>query len=443
MIINKDYLKNIVNNNSYNDIIFNYYDLLAKDVNSDKEAMSIYFKMDRLRECNKTWILDKYDVHKIKDFKRTYLCKDRFCANCRKVKQAVRMRKFMDLLQKYDDDLYFFTFTVPNCSGDDLHDTIEKMYKAFSKLLRYMNGEKKIKNIDLSMFNYQGCIRNLEVTFHNIGIEYNEYDKRFHPHIHCAFVLKNYVPTKEYLKNKFSVDKYGRRDLRLFTRENIIVQKIWKLCYDGKIVNEKNINNLKLGYSVIIDKFKPGQYGEMFKYMIKEKDLENKYMDYKTFKVLYYKLQNVRQLAGYGIFYNVKDSLNDEFIQNEVNEIYFNFIKCLRKKEEPLEVHENPEEIMNNDDYIIITKKRIYGYLKKCMIDDFKNSNLIDLKVSIDYNKINSMVDELVNSDLKKYNELRVSNGDKVIKNIDDYSYIDYGKLNDEVKKIEDFLKRI
>ena len=48
-------------------------------------------KIDNLNNCNKFWDIDKFVQHKQKWVNKQNLCKDRFCSNCKKVKQASRM----------------------------------------------------------------------------------------------------------------------------------------------------------------------------------------------------------------------------------------------------------------------------------------------------------------------------------------------------------------
>ena len=79
-----------------------------------------------------------------------------------------------------------------------------------------------------------------------------------------------------------------------------------------------------------------------------------------NFKTLYFALYRVRQIQGYGCFYNVKD---DDSIINEVDALYEVYIELLKAKENPLEVSQTPEELLN-DDSMIISRKKIYSYLK-------------------------------------------------------------------------------
>jgi hypothetical protein len=370
------------------------------EVKTSKEFISIMAKADRLKDCNSRWIIDKYELSRMKDFKKTNLCRDRFCSNCKKVKQAQRMEKYMKLFADYDEDLYFITLTVPNCAAVNLKDTIKNMFNAFFKLIQYFDGRKKIKGVDFEKFGYIGAIRNLEITFKLDGRH------RFHPHLHAAFVLKGYKPGKKYIYTRFSKDNSGRRAVRLFTQDEWRMQRIWFLLInhirvtkdslhicnyqyqiDG-VTKEKTIENK--GYSVVIDKFKPGQYQEMFKYMIKDKSMNGDDMDYDTFKVFYYALDRVRQLAGYGEFQDVDDdSLVDE---NDVDERYNKIIYFLRMKESPVRVTETIEDVKKNIydcKYIYISRKKIFSYLRKCILEerfgDVEQEKETDTFIDYDY----------------------------------------------------------
>ncbi|MFP7737970.1 protein rep, partial [Priestia aryabhattai] len=178
--VKKDHIRRVVKNIEYNGIIHGHYQRLSSEVD-DFESKKIEKRIERLDDCNKFWILDKYEKARIKDFKKTNLCKDKFCNNCKKVKQAQRMAKFIPLIKPYKKDMYQITLTVPNVKGRKLKDTIAGMFKAFGMLIRYMNGTKKIKGIDFSSWGFEGAIRSLEITFK---------EDEYHPHLHALFVLK-------------------------------------------------------------------------------------------------------------------------------------------------------------------------------------------------------------------------------------------------------------
>ena len=94
----------IINNNEYNKLILDHYSRLAGE-NPDVDFSS---NIENLENCNKFWVMDHYREQKIKDFKRTNLCKDKFCNNCKLVKQASRLAKFIPLIEDIAKDKYIW-----------------------------------------------------------------------------------------------------------------------------------------------------------------------------------------------------------------------------------------------------------------------------------------------------------------------------------------------
>lgn len=354
--VKKELLDNVLQNIEYNKLMIYHYDRLFKETKEDK----LFKKKDRMNDCNSFWIVDKYEKSKVKDFKKTNLCKDKFCNNCKKVKQASRMGKFIPLLQPYAEDMYQLTLTVPNCSGDELDDVIKKLFKSFARLIEYFKGKEKIKGLDFGYWGYEGAIRSLEVTYKKVkkgrGFRYE-----YHPHLHALIVFKGDLGERLY-ENPYSKDYLGKRAVRKFNKEEIIIQKIWRLLNEGKKVTLKSIDSLDRGYSCQLDKFKPEDFIELFKYMTKSTSEDEKGMEYIQFKTLYYSLMNKRQIQGYGVFFNIKD--DDEVSMEEVEEYYNEILEELREKENPVEIAESPQELVNDDDYTLISRKKVYQHLK-------------------------------------------------------------------------------
>jgi len=350
--IEKQFLEKIIKNRQYNEIIESYYEKLHKEVKDDK----LKRKQDNLKDCNAMWFIDKYEEAKVKDFKKTNLCKDKFCNNCKKVKQAARMSKFIPLIRPYAKSMYQLTLTVPNVKGEELSDTIDSLFKAFTKLIEHLKGKKEVKGIDFDKMQYEGAIRSLEVTYKG-----NEY----HPHLHALIVL-HINPLDDMMirkhKNVYSKDFKGKREERLFSDIEILIQKIWYLLINKKRVDKKSIEALEKGYSCQLDKFKESDFIELFKYMTKATNEDDGTMNYRQFKTLYVSLMNRRQIQGYGCFYNLKD---EEVSMDEVNELYDTIIEGLKQEESPISVCETPNELMNDTEYTLISRKRVYSYLKQ------------------------------------------------------------------------------
>nr|WP_242475782.1 protein rep [Bacillus cereus group sp. N6] len=355
--VKKELFDSVIKNIEYNRIMIYHYGKLHEETKEEK----MFHKKDRMQDCNSLWILDKYEQAKVMDFKKTNLCKDKFCSNCKKLKQASRMGKFVPLLQPYAENMYQLTLTVPNVKGEQLEETINRLFKSFATLIEYLKCKKLIKDIDFKRWKYQGAIRSLEVTYKKVkkgrGFTYE-----YHPHLHALIVFEGEIGERIY-ENEYSKDYLGKRAVRKFSKEEILIQKIWRLLNEGKKVTLKAIESLDRGYSCQLDKFKPEDFIELFKYMTKTTSENDEMMDYKQFKTLYYSLLNKRQIQGYGVFFNIKD--DDEISLEEVNKLYDERLEEMREKENPVETAESPQDLRKNKEYIVISRNQLYQELKK------------------------------------------------------------------------------
>lgn len=351
--VDKEHLTKVHKNLKYNELIGSYYDRLIQEQLNDIDIARLDNKLERLQMCNCYWQIDRYDRQKIKDFIKTNLCRDKFCNNCKKVKQAERMAKFMPEINKYKNyNMSQIVLTVPNCTGADLHDTIKKMFKSFGRLIEYFRAYKKIKGLDFSWLGYQGAVRSLEVTYSK---------KDYHPHLHVLLIHEGENGPKEHV-NCYSYDKYQKKAQRKFSDFEILIQKIWYLLNNQEKVTKKAIDSLEVGYSCMMDTFVDDDFLELFKYMTKADGLEDgKIMSYQNFKDLYYGLHSVRQIQGYGCLYRLKD----EDLSELADERYDEIINELRKEEEPVPASETVQALLNDTEYLLISRKKIYKYLKQ------------------------------------------------------------------------------
>lgn len=352
-IVPKELLEDVVQNISYNKIIIDYYEKFQLEPHITFSTHTLQKTTQRIENCNRVWELDKYEEHKIKDFKRTNLCRDKFCANCKKVKQSARMAKYIPALEEYQDKLYHLTLTLPNCSGVDLLPTQKKMAACFQKLIRYISGRAKIKGIDFSSWGYEGAVRSLEVTFK---------EDSYHPHYHVGLVLNTDLGRKN-IENAYSFDnRTGIKKLtRLFCEKEILIQKIWYLLLNDVKVSKESIQKLKEGYSCTIDKFPKEAYQELFKYMTKETDESGHVLTYENFITLYYSLYRAKQIQGYGVLYHITDDGDLEGMEEE----YEKFIQEIAKKESPVYVLEKPQDLLLDTEYTLISRKNYFKYLRQ------------------------------------------------------------------------------
>ena len=129
---------------------------------------------------------------------------------------------------------------------------------------------------------------------------------------------------------------------------------------NGKKVNRTNLDDLEEGYTCSMDKFKEGDYAELFKYMTKETDQKGNVLTYENFVGLYYALYRVKQIQGYGCLFRIKDDLDLE----EYEEKYREYIENIRKKENPIEVAERPKDLLLDKKYSLISRKSYFKYLR-------------------------------------------------------------------------------
>lgn len=351
--IDKKLLSDVVDNIENNKIIINYYEKFSKECSVAFDSDLIKKKALRISDCNKFWSLDLYKKSKVKDFRKTILCHDKFCSNCKKVTQAGRMARYIPQLEAYKDNMYHLVLTVPNCEGAELRNTIKNMSKSFKKLINYLTGHQKINGIDFSSWNYKGAVRSLEVTFKN----YNSY----HPHFHVGILLDNLELKKDKI-NKFAFDfRGGEMTLKaLFSDEEILIQKIWYLLINNKKVTKKAIDDLPEGYSCMINKFNDNDYAELFKYITKSTDEKGNILTYEHFVNLYYGLYRIKQIQGYGVLFNISDDSDLEGLE----EAYNNYIQALRNIEAPEVIYQRPQELLNDTEYMLLSRKTYFKYLK-------------------------------------------------------------------------------
>lgn len=349
--VQKVFLKKIIDNNEYNKTIVKHYERLK----SNYPMHNFDRKIDAIENCNQLWEVDHYQQQKVKDFKRTNLCKDKFCNNCKNVKQASRLTKFMPIIEELAKDkyLYHMVLTIPNCNGEDLSNKIKSIFKNFYSLNRYLNINLKIKGLDFEQYAYQGAIRSLEVTYRV---------DNYHPHLHCIIALEKPLDDNRYIKNTYSRSR--KNGYRKFTEFEILIQKIWYLLNTGERVTKKAIDNLELGYSCTVDPIDKSSVYEVFKYMTKATDEKGNCITYNNFETLYWALHGVRQIQGYGCFYNVKD---DDSIIDEANELYEVIVELLKAKENPLAVWQTVEDLLLDNDNLIISRKKIFNYLRELL----------------------------------------------------------------------------
>lgn len=249
---------------------------------------------NNVKNCLNYWLWDKYKYNKVLDLKKVSRCKNRFCSNCKKFDLSRALNNLSPHFKKLLNEGYnpfLVTLTIPNCSGDDLFETLNKMQVAFRKFYRFYSLDGK-GGYDDRYFKFYACVRCLEVT-------YSKERDDFHPHYHLMVFIKGY---KEFLFYKYIEGEWSnkRGSYNMYSDFDMQIRKIWTLCYKGKTVRDYDkLDDIYIGEIREMDE--KGIY-EVMKYAFKDTDIVN----YKVFSYLYFALYGRRLRQGYGFLYNVR-----------------------------------------------------------------------------------------------------------------------------------------
>lgn len=97
---------------------------------------------------------------------KSSFCKNRWCMICNRIRTAELIYKYMPTVSTWKDK-QFITLTIKNPTGEDLHNSLEDMRKAFVKI------KDKLRKQGIKLVG----IRKLEIT-------YNRHANTYHPHYH-------------------------------------------------------------------------------------------------------------------------------------------------------------------------------------------------------------------------------------------------------------------
>ena len=114
--VDRDKICNVLNNRVYNKKVIEFYRKYF--TNPDRVLMLSPHKVENIERCNKYFDTDIYQEEMIQEILRTNLCKDKFCNNCKKVKQASRMSRYIKHIEPYSDLCYHLVLTVPSVTSD-------------------------------------------------------------------------------------------------------------------------------------------------------------------------------------------------------------------------------------------------------------------------------------------------------------------------------------
>lgn len=141
-------------------------------------------RLKSLEECASFLLFDR-DVKQKLRLSSANFCRLRLCPMCswrKSLKLFGQVLQIVNIIQaKQRSTRYIFvTFTVPNCTSDELTKTINKMNQALAYLL---TEKKKFAPARKIYQNLLGYMKALEVT-------YNQQTDTYHPHFHCLLAVK-------------------------------------------------------------------------------------------------------------------------------------------------------------------------------------------------------------------------------------------------------------
>lgn len=246
-------------------------------------------------------------------------------------------------MEEYQDSLYHMVLTVPDCSGEELHDVVSRMGRCFKALVNHLNGNRKIKGLNISQYGFQGCFRSLEIDYQGENL--------YHPHFHVAVVFENpAVVEDKHISNQFS-----QNGKHLFCAFEVMLQRLWWLMINRqKLTSEAvfSIDDETEIYSCSVWKFQPEDYPKLFGYLTKTLANRRSAMGFQQFRTLYNALNGVRQIQGYGIFYRVAQQ-DVDYSERDYQALE-DYLIC---GEESVCSHEPLSRLADNSGYTILRSK--------------------------------------------------------------------------------------
>lgn len=175
-------------------------------------------------------------------------CRDRLCPMCswrRTYKVYSQISRIMDVIQN-DYVFLFLTLTVPNCSADELAQTIDKLQQGWHHLIHY----KRFKTAAKGYFKVLETTRNTDRD----SSAYNTY----HPHLHNILaVKKSYLTSRDYIQHSEWLEMWQKA-----MRDPTITQVDIRRCKDKQDIKEGEQAVKALGSAV----------AEVAKYSVKSAD---------------------------------------------------------------------------------------------------------------------------------------------------------------------------
>lgn len=439
-------LGKVIRNQVYNDYIHVYVRKLAAELERSPDvhvagklrssacphvpkadADKLIRLADRIEHCSEAWNWNIHHGYKVMDLQTVNYCRSRYCPNCQKLIQATRLMTFFPVIDQTAAmpgvQLYHVTLTVPNVKGAQLADTVTCMFYAFTRLVQYLKGQVTVKGFPLASWGYRAAFRSLEITYKNRKDDY-------HPHLHCIIAMSDDLDNTPRHYNIYSRDKNNPGVVRLFSDNELFLQKLWRLIYDRTVVkfNNQNARDQQIyddfqkvraaipgmrpypvtpheapeeftvadifakpaqkvrmkkitlaeiedmgksdGYSCIMSPLTDDNYRQVFKYAMKVNSEEAEFMKYRVFKTIFDALYNRRTIAGYGLWYNLP--CDDDV--SEVTDSAYAELEAMLADDEPENATMPPLQSLifaTDDNYRMISRKAIRRYLSSLDDDAF------------------------------------------------------------------------
>ena len=148
-------------------------------------------KSDRVLNCGTLLEFQRAENENEWKLSSANFCRDRLCPMCswrRTYKIYAQISQIMNVIEN-DYAFLFLTLTIPNCSADELPQTIDNLQAGWQRLIHYKRFQTAVK----------GYFKALEVT-RNTNRRSKSYNT-YHPHFHVILAVKpSYFKNQDYIK---------------------------------------------------------------------------------------------------------------------------------------------------------------------------------------------------------------------------------------------------